>query len=311
MSSVLGHAGARVRTVAGLACVVLMGAGACTEPGGASAAESSSTVASSTTGTSTGTEQTTATSLSVDSTADSSDETTSHGGPLGEGDPCSLDRYGPACDDGLKCMPYTTGGPGLHDAFACFPVHRDPVALYEPCMWIDEPWSGLDNCGPQAFCADYDGDGAGTCTGTCMFSADDRSAMDCEDPEAFAGVGCQECFCTCERSCDPLNTSSCPEGEGCFAQAFPPFVCMPLFEEPLASGQNCKFVNSCGLGSLCLDASLFADCGSIGCCTDYCDLTEPNTCPDAAGGQECLPWFDPERVPPAYMNLGVCAHFAP
>jgi hypothetical protein len=219
---------------------------------------------------------------------------------------CSLEAQD--CERGFKCMPYSSDGSYWWNATACFPVDPDPVGLGEPCQWEGEPWSGIDDCGFAQVCWSFmPGDG-GVCKGLCLFDdPDDWESVHCEDPAATPYIGCQECFCWCETPCDPL-VQGCGDGQACVASNdF--FMCMPDASGDMGGyGDPCEFINACDPGSTCLGPSTVPGCeGATGCCTPYCDLTQPNVCPGAAEGQECLPWFEPGTAPPGLENVGVCA----
>jgi len=227
---------------------------------------------------------------------------------LGEGEECNFESQDPGCAEGLKCIPYSGDGSGQPNAAACFPIHPDAVGLYEDCEWTGGVFSGYDNCGDNAYCNDYTGEG-GTCQGLCLFLSDDWDDLACEDSEAIPGWGCQSCFCTCERLCDPLDVEACPEGQACYGWGgHPDFGCAPdVSGEMGAYGDPCEFINVCDAGHYCANADAVPGCTeSIGCCTLFCDVTQPNTCPGAAEGQECVPWFPEGEAHPGFENLGVC-----
>ncbi|MCA9705596.1 MAG: hypothetical protein KDK70_07105 [Myxococcales bacterium] len=232
---------------------------------------------------------------------------------LGEGEECQLEGFAEIlCGPGLKCMPYDSSGTSFYDAAACFPIDPNPVGLYEPCVWYGGAWSGYDNCGDHAFCADYDGDGEGTCTGICIWTADDWDAYYCEDPAAEGSWGCQSCFCSCEVPCDPLQPDACGDGNACVPTSHPDFLCVPDASAELGDyGDPCEYINGCDPGLFCANPASVPAPGcdqALGCCTPFCDLTQPNTCPGALEGQECLPWYeDPANAPAGFEDVGGCS----
>lgn len=212
------------------------------------------------------------------------------------------------CPRGFKCMPYDADGSGWWDATACFPVHRDPVGLGEPCQWEGMPWSGHDDCGFAQVCWSFEPGDGGVCKGLCLFDAPgDWESVHCEDPAATPYVGCQECFCWCETSCDPL-AQDCPRGQAC-TDGGELFMCVPdASGDTGAYGDACEFINACDPGLACVPPESVPGCSSgVGCCSPFCDATQPNTCPGAAEGQECVPWYPPGDAPPGLENVGVCA----
>ena len=243
--------------------------------------------------------------VDTDTPSDSSSST----GGLGEGEPCNLEGLD-ECAPGLKCMPYSSDASNWPNAAACFPIDPDAVDLYEPCVWHDHPWSGYDNCGDHAFCEDFDADGTGECMGLCIWNSENSNDFSCEDPVAEGNWGCQECFCMCQVSCNPLDPD-CAEGESCVPNHNPAFMCAPDASGELgAHGDPCEFINVCDPGLACVEPMrLPGGCGeqSFGCCSTFCDTSQPNTCPGAAMGEICEPWFAPGEAPDGLQNVGICS----
>ena len=75
-------------------------------------------------------------------------------------------------------------------------------------------------------------------------------------------------------------------------------------------GTPCEFANVCNPGLLCTNPMFFPapDCqGSIGCCTPFCDLTDPDACDNlAVPNATCVSWFDNEPAPDGFENVGAC-----
>lgn len=227
-------------------------------------------------------------------------------GGLGEGEHCDLERQ--ECAPGLKCMPYSTDGASLWNDSACFPIVPDPADLGEPCQWFGEPWSGYDDCGFAQVCWQVYEDQPGECKGLCLFSdPEDWDSSYCEDAAATPNFGCETCFCVCEVPCDPLG-QICGDGLECQPDG-DLFLCVPDASGELgAYGDPCEYVNVCDPGLACLNVDAVPGCmGDAGCCSPYCDVTQPNTCPGAAEGQECTPWYQSGEAPPGFENVGVCA----
>ena len=112
--------------------------------------------------------------------------------------------------------------------------------------------------------------------------------------------------------CDPLTPGSdcinpdnlCisdPGGEG--------FVCVLDASGGMGSyGTECQYANSCNQGLFCAGTDHVPGCqGSQGCCSEYCDLDEPNTCAGKDGGQECVPWWEENMAPDGFEHVGGCA----
>jgi hypothetical protein len=73
-----------------------------------------------------------------------------------------------------------------------------------------------------------------------------------------------------------------------------------------AYGDSCEYLNVCDPGLWCADATVVPGCaGSIGCCSEFCELSNPDaTCMGA--GQECTAYYEEGQAPPGYEDVGVC-----
>jgi hypothetical protein len=64
----------------------------------------------------------------------------------------------------------------------------------------------------------------------------------------------------------------------------------------------CNFANSCDPGLICADPTASNSCDpDAGCCQPFCDINEPNVCPD---GQMCIPLENPT---PSSPEVGFCS----
>jgi hypothetical protein len=68
-------------------------------------------------------------------------------------------------------------------------------------------------------------------------------------------------------------------------------------------GDPCEYLNECDPGLICINPEYVPGCMANGCCTPWCDLTDPS-CPGAT--QQCLPWFEQGVAPPGYDTVGIC-----
>jgi hypothetical protein len=255
----------------------------------------------------TSTSTSTSTSTPDPDTSATAGSSTGPGG-LGEGEECDL--YLQECAPGLKCMPYSNDGDPEWEATACFPIVPDPADLGESCQWVGEPWSGYDDCGWAQVCWGSDG-GPGVCKGLCLNDDpenDDYQTYACEDPLRIPYIGCQGCFCVCETPCDPLE-EDCDEDQVCVPGYTGFFGCIPDASGDIgAYGDPCEFIEVCNSGLVCLSPDAVPGCEDpSGCCSPFCDINQPNTCPGAAEGQICQPWFPGDSAPRGLEHVGVCS----
>lgn len=204
---------------------------------------------------------------------------------------------------------------------ACFPIHGDKQKG-EPCDVGPGLYDGLDDCGPGTICIDITEFGGtdGTCVAFCDPATQDAGPpMSCADPTEFCySPGCQECLLTvCVPACDPLNPN-CPAGTECvqsFSNADYAFACEVVDPDLPQALEPCEFYE-CAPGTHCVLSSEVVSPQCLAaetCCTPLCDLEAANTCPGAAMGEICRPFYpapydlaeDPWAAP--YNKLGYCA----
>ena len=122
------------------------------------------------------------------------------------------------------------------------------------------------------------------------------------------GQSCQVClFGYCADPCDPRQLDACNPQEVCVSSdAF--WTC--LLDASGAAGQAgapCEFLNACDPGLTCINADQIPGCNNAGgCCSPMCSTDVPNTCPNAAQGETCVPWYGAIEPPPQLTTLGVC-----
>ena len=115
----------------------------------------------------------------------------------------------------------------------------------------------------------------------------------------------------CLPSCDPL-LQNCPGAlEACYPSVDgSSFQCYPDYSGETGSyGDPCAYTNVCDPGLFCTFASIVPGCASDLCCSEFCDLTDPNpdaTCTGQAEGQSCIPWFEEGTAPPGAESVGYC-----
>lgn len=207
------------------------------------------------------------------------------------------------CGDGEKCMPYASSG-GTWDALKCSPLADNAKELGDECLADMGPAGGVDDCGAGLFCYYVNAD---TNVGTCIeFCTGSPSAPMC-GPQTICTVVNDGVLVLCRPECDPVIQDCEPEGSACYqATGTGSFTCIAdKSGNSGAYGDACEFISSCDAGLACLDATAVPGCTAGSCCTNFCDLTGPNTCPDAASGQQCEPYYD--LPDPGYEHVGICA----
>lgn len=103
-----------------------------------------------------------------------------------------------------------------------------------------------------------------------------------------------------DLTCDPRGSTSCPSGQACYLVSDTQLTCAPEF--PGDFGDACDYLNQCDEGLTCLSAFAFDDCDNdVGCCSSFCDLDDPDSCPRHFECVEIL--TDPPRC---FADLGVC-----
>lgn len=216
---------------------------------------------------------------------------------MGDDVPCDI--WAQNCAEGEKCTAWATNDDDYCDAVKCSPIARNPGQPGDPCSPADAACTGMDDCDIASMCWN------GTCLAFCSGSPDNPV---CEDPSKTCIIANNDVLILCLPSCDPL-LQDCADGEGCypFADAF---NCANVYESG-AYGELCEFINVCNPGLFCAAAELIPGCGNkIGCCGSFCDLDDPDasmSCPGAAGGEECVPWYIENQAPPGLEHVGFCA----
>jgi hypothetical protein len=209
--------------------------------------------------------------------------------------------------EGEKCMPWANDGGNAWNATRCSPVDRNPAQVGDPCTVEGSGVSGIDNCAISSMCWNVDPE---TNMGQCVaFCSGSEANPVCEDPQTSCSILNEGTLILCLPNCDPL-LQDCQEGEGCYVTN-DTFSCVPdAGGEMGAFGEGCEFLNVCDPGLFCANPDGVPDCaGSIGCCSSFCDFSDPDAsaaCPGAAGGQECVLFYEEGQAPPGYEDVGVC-----
>jgi hypothetical protein len=216
------------------------------------------------------------------------------------------DQWSQDCPVGEKCMPWANDGGNSWNALRCTPLQANPGQIGDDCMVEGSGVTGLDNCDIGSMCYYVDPETAvGQCVGMCLGTPE---APQC-DPGFLCSISNNGVLTLCRAECDPL-LQDC-DGSACLpAAGADGFVCIvDASGDAGAAGDACEFLNSCDPGLFCGDAAALPDCAGSGCCTEFCDLTDPMpdaACSLSAGGAACTPWFEPGSAPPDLDHVGAC-----
>jgi hypothetical protein len=303
------------RTLLGTTLLMALGCGPTIEP------DTSNTTSGSTSNTSTSTSDT-STSTGDTSTSTTPTSTSSTTGPTSSGstEPAcnflgctttepglpgpSCDVFNQDCPDGDKCAAIISDGGSSWDSTACVPVNGSGQAG-DACI-AESVAAGLDDCAKGVMCWDVDDMGMGTCVALCTGTAD---APICPD-QGSCTIANDGALNLCLPACSPL-LQDCSEGNACYPVG-DAFTCAPdASGDTGVANDPCEFINVCEAGLMCADAAFVGiGCpqGSTGCCTPFCDLSDPVPCPNP--DQSCVPFFtDPMSIPidpPDAKDIGVC-----
>lgn len=255
----------------------------------------------------------------------SGDQTSGPGAFLGEPDVPMDDSCDPhaemPCPEGQKCSASSknsgwgifAGGP------SCFPILGD-LPKGASCDLGVEPSDGLDDCAANMVCVDWTLGPNGVCREFCDPVLNYLGPQICSDATEFCySPGCQDCVLgVCIPTCDPL-LANCPAGEACirgYNDNNGGFACAPFPGDLPGVGESCDRTYVCAPQAACMrsdNVTSPACADTETCCTAYCDLNAPNTCPGKAMGEMCQPYFpepfDPQTEPwgVQYNKLGYCA----
>jgi hypothetical protein len=228
--------------------------------------------------------------------------------PDGGGINIECDVWAQDCMDGEKCMPWANDGGNAWNATRCSPIDDNPNQIGDPCTVEGSGVSGIDDCAIASMCWNVDPE---TNMGTCIaFCSGSEANPVCEDPATSCSILNEGTLILCLPTCDPL-IQNCMEGEGCYITN-DTFSCVPdAGGEMGAYGEGCEFLNVCDPGLACMGPDAVPGCaGSIGCCSPFCDVSDPDSgaaCPGAAGGQECVTFYEEGQAPPGLEDVGICA----
>lgn len=206
----------------------------------------------------------------------------------------------PDCPEGTKCMPWAEGGGSSWNALKCAPLDPEPVGPGEGCKVEGGGVSGVDNCDAHSMCLDVD---AETQEGSCIAFCSGTSEEDAECALGYHCVGTSEVLLLCLPGCYPL-LQDCPDGDLCVPNGEWFHCVLDGSGAGGLYGDPCEFNNACDPGLYCLPPEYIDACQAEGCCTPWCDTSEPPSCPGDT--QECISWYEEGTEPPGYENVGIC-----
>ena len=210
------------------------------------------------------------------------------------------------CPEGEKCMPWANDGSNAWNATKCSPLDMNPKGLGDECNGGGV--SGVDNCDKGSMCYYVDPEtNLGVCVPFCVGSAEDPS---CKSLDEQCSVSNNGVLILCRRKCNPL-LQDCEGNAACLpAAGSDQFVCIvDASGDTGAAGDPCMYLNACDPGLFCAGADFIPECQATGCCTEFCDLSDPNkdaTCSLADKGVTCQPYYEPGNEPPGLENVGAC-----
>lgn len=207
------------------------------------------------------------------------------------------------CGDEEKCMPYAMMGE-TWDALKCSPLDDNPKVLGDECLAPEGAYGGIDDCGAGLYCYYINNE---TNIGSCIEFCTGSPTTPMCGPEAICTIVNDGVLVLCRPECDPTIQDCEPAGSGCYqATGTGSFTCIiDKSEETGVYGDSCTLISTCDPGLACLEAAAVPGCTSESCCSNFCDLNSPNTCPDAGGGQLCEAYY--EQPDPGYEHVGICA----
>jgi hypothetical protein len=219
--------------------------------------------------------------------------------PGGECDIWKLDD----CPEGQKCMPYANDGGGSWNDTKCSPIDANPGQVGDECTVEGSAVSGIDSCDNHVLCWFVDENNQGICIPMCDGTPE---APFCGDGQT-CDVSNEGSLILCLDTCDP-TIASCDDGLICFFDGVDEFICdFDASGEEGQYGDPCAFINVCDYGLFCANPEAVPDCqDASGCCSEFCNLMEPNSCMGAPQ-QECVPWYAEGEAPPGQENIGACA----
>ncbi len=209
----------------------------------------------------------------------------------------------PSCDPLLQACPESEGCYPINTSYVCAPNAAPDDSGFEgdQCNYINA-------CQPGFTCTEddqlVDCMHNRCCTPFCDLNVQDS----CPNPETicrpiygdnqeYPDAG----FCGLPI-CDPLLQTGCPEGQGCYPGE-DNYSCEDMLapEDTGFEGDPCSVPNHCQLGFTCVVPEQLLNCEDYRCCTPFCDLNEPDACPNPE--TQCIAVYE-DNID--YPNVGFC-----
>ncbi len=208
------------------------------------------------------------------------------------------------CPSGQKCNAVMTHIQDPWRGTVCVDDNRTEGGGLLGDICFNMPGGG-DTCGPGSMCVQF-GTGEGDCRAFCRPAAEGPA---CPAGTLCAGLDGEGRVRLCFDRCHPL-LKDCPSEEhlfGCYPEQGG-FACLPWrlggrgrYQDP------CERHLDCAPGHFCAAAEQVPGCAAAsGCCSTFCDINESDSCPGAAEGEACQPFYPPGDVPAGQENVGLC-----
>ncbi|MEZ4454066.1 MAG: ribulose phosphate epimerase [Nannocystaceae bacterium] len=217
------------------------------------------------------------------------------------------------CPEDEKCMPWANDGGSAWNATKCSMVDANAAPIGDPCMNVGGGVSGVDTCEKGSMCYYVDSETMlGVCVPFCTGSPDSPMCATLDEQCSVSNGGV---LILCRKLCNPLS-QDCMGAAACLlAAGSDKFVCIvDASGDAGGAGDPCEYLNACDPGLFCANPELVPGCQAGGCCTEFCDLDDPEKdaqCSQNAMGVTCEPFYEPGNEPAGLENVGACVLPAP
>jgi len=216
------------------------------------------------------------------------------------------DFWGQDCPEDEKCVPsFSPTSDGVWDTHYCVPI-TGSGSPGDSCTFDGPIVHGKDDCDATSVCVTFTE--LGSCMEMCHGTEDQPS---CPITDGNCIMGPNNILNLCVDRCNPIADDCGNSSHACLpnfdGNGFSDFICF-WPSDHIPYGEPCEYVNACESGTVCIgdDAFSEAGCGSPnGCCTRYCDTSQPADDVCTFPGQECVSWWEVGETPlPGLEDLG-------